>query len=190
MLPHQASARKIEGRDLRVRRFLVVIVEILAAAARYALGRVETEDMAGEIEAVNAVVAQFAGPVIPEPVPVVMKAILVERPLRRRPKPEIVIDAVGNRAVRLVADGFAVAADPASGKRNFAELARLDEFAGAGDMSGATPLCPHLHHALVLAGRLDHLAAFDEVVRDRFLDVHVLAGLAGPDGRQRVPVVR
>ena len=43
--------------------------------------------------------------------------------------------------------------------------------------------------ALILAGRLDHLPAFEDVVRCRLLDVHVLAGLAGPDRRQRVPVV-
>ena len=42
---------------------------------------------------------------------------------------------------------------------------------------------------LVLLGRLDALAAFEDVVAARLLDVDVLAGLAGPDGDQRVPVV-
>ena len=42
----------------------------------------------------------------------------------------------------------------------------------------------------VLLGRLDHLAAFEDVVAARLLDVDVLARLAGPDRRQRVPVVR
>ena len=46
-----------------------------------------------------------------------------------------------------------------------------------------------LHDALVLAGRLDHLPAFEDVVGSRFLDVYVLAGLAGPDRHQRVPVI-
>ena len=43
---------------------------------------------------------------------------------------------------------------------------------------------------VVLAGRLDQLRAFPDVVRDGLLDVDVLAGLHGPDGGQRVPVVR
>ena len=43
--------------------------------------------------------------------------------------------------------------------------------------------------ALFLLGRHRH-AAFRHVVAHRFLDVHVLAGLAGPDRRQRMPVVR
>ena len=46
-----------------------------------------------------------------------------------------------------------------------------------------------LHDAVVLAGRLDHLPAFEDVVGGRLLHVHVLAGLAGPDRHQRVPVI-
>jgi hypothetical protein len=42
----------------------------------------------------------------------------------------------------------------------------------------------------VLAGHFDHAPALDKVVRSRLFDVNVLAGLAGPDGGQRVPVIR
>ena len=47
-----------------------------------------------------------------------------------------------------------------------------------------------LDHAPVFAGGGDHLLAFENVVAGWFLDVDVLAGLAGPDGRERVPVIR
>ena len=47
-----------------------------------------------------------------------------------------------------------------------------------------------LDHAAVLAGRRHHLLPFPQVVRERLLDVDVLARLAGPDRRQGVPVVR
>ena len=47
-----------------------------------------------------------------------------------------------------------------------------------------------LDDAVVLAGGLDGDAALVDVVAARLLDVDVLAGLAGPDGHQRVPVVR
>ena len=46
-----------------------------------------------------------------------------------------------------------------------------------------------LDDAVVLPRRLDALAALEHVVAARLLDVHVLAGLAGPDGDQRVPMV-
>jgi hypothetical protein len=46
-----------------------------------------------------------------------------------------------------------------------------------------------LHDPAVLASRLDHLAAFPKVVRDRLFDVDILSGLAGPNRDQRVSVV-
>ena len=54
----------------------------------------------------------------------------------------------------------------------------------------AAALRAGLADPLVLAGGLDDAAAFADVVADRLLDVHVLAGLHGPDRHQRVPVVR
>ena len=42
---------------------------------------------------------------------------------------------------------------------------------------------------MVPPGRIDHLPAFPNVVRGRLLHIDVLAGLAGPDGTQRVPVL-
>ena len=61
--------------------------------------------------------------------------------------------------------------------------------AACAELRAAAPLRADLHDAVVPPGRLDHAPAFDEVVRDRLLDVDVLARLAGPDGRQGVPVV-
>ncbi len=46
-----------------------------------------------------------------------------------------------------------------------------------------------LHDAVVLAGSVDHRAAFHERDRQRLLDVDVLARLAGGDHLDRVPVV-
>src|SRR5439155_24758797 len=42
---------------------------------------------------------------------------------------------------------------------------------------------------IVVPRGLDDAPAFADVVADRLLDVDVLAGLNGPDGRQRVPVI-
>ena len=48
------------------------------------------------------------------------------------------------------------------------------------------PCCTML---VVLAGRGDNLFGLEDIVRARLLDVDILAGAAGVDGHQRVPVV-
>src|SRR5262249_21009795 len=134
MLPGQASMREIEGGDLGVRRLLVVVVEVLAAPAGNAERGVEAEHPAGHVEGVDGVVADLAGAVIPEPVPMIMKAIRIERPLRRRAEPEIIIDAGRNWSVCLVADAGAVAGDPRPRERHLAELAGADKLRRTGDV--------------------------------------------------------
>ena len=70
-----------------------------------------------------------------------------------------------------------------------AQLAFLEVLLGRHVVRCAAVLETALHDALVFARRLDHLLAFPAVVCGRFLDVDVLAGLAGPDGRQGMPVI-
>src|SRR5262249_37071788 len=130
------------------------------------------------------------GAVVPVPVPLVVEAVGVERPQRRRAGPQVVIDSFRDRGVGLVADARAVAGDPGAGHRHLAQAAALDELARATDVGGAAALGADLHDAVVFAGRLHHAPPLDKVVADRLLDVDVLAGLAGPDGGQGVPVVR
>ena len=55
--------------------------------------------------------------------------------------------------------------------------------AGAGLRAG-------LHDAVELARHFDDPASLPHVVRDRLLDINIFAGLHGPDGAERVPVVR
>src|SRR5262249_46351657 len=90
----------------------------------------------------------------------------------------------------LAADAPTRLAAVALGDQQLAVLARLHGRDLAGPAGAAALLRAVLHDALVLPGRLDAAAAFDHVVAQRLLDVDVLAGLAGPDGHQRMPVVR
>ena len=53
----------------------------------------------------------------------------------------------------------------------------------------AAPLRADLDHAVVLARRLAHLVALVDGLRQRLLDIDVLARLAGQDGGAGVPVV-
>src|SRR5262249_12452298 len=95
MLPDHGAIGEVERGDLRVRSFLIILIEELAAAGRDADRGIEIEQPAGEIESMDAVVAYLAGAVIPVPVPLVMEPILIEGPLWCGTEPKAVIDALG-----------------------------------------------------------------------------------------------
>ena len=86
-----------------------------------------------------------------------------------------------DRASRLVAKPL--------GHVDLPELARAEEGDGVLDALVAAALGAGLDDPVVLPRGLDDPPAFADVVADRLLDVDVLAGLAGPDRRQGVPVV-
>lgn len=65
----------------------------------------------------------------------------------------------------------------------------MDVCHGVFNMGHATALGAELDDAVVFASGLDHAAAFDDVMAGRFFGVDVLAGLAGEDCDQGVPVV-
>src|SRR5262249_30091259 len=159
------------------------------AAGRDADRSVEVQEPASQVEGVDAVVAQLAGAIVPVPVPLVVETILIEWPLGSGAEPEIIVHALGNLFVLPAAYAGTIAGDPGAGERNLAELAGADELDRAGERSAAATLRAHLDDALVPPRRLDHAPAFDQVVRDRLLDIDVLAGLTGPDCSQGVPVV-
>src|SRR5262249_49417263 len=72
---------------------------------------------------------------------------------------------------------------------DFAELAGQDELDGLPHAGVAAALGAGLANAVEFAGELDDAPALADVVADGFFDVHVLAGLEGPDGGEGVPVV-
>ncbi len=72
---------------------------------------------------------------------------------------------------------------------DLAELPRPDDLAGLDEVRHAPLLRADLHDALVLVLGLDDRRALGQIVRQRLLDVDVLAGRAGVDGHRHVPVV-
>ncbi len=58
------------------------------------------------------------------------------------------------------------------------------------EMWRALALRADLHHAFMLARRIEHGLAFEHIATDRFLTIHVGARFHRGDGVQRVPVVR
>src|SRR5262249_5002319 len=82
----QLSVSVLECRGLRVRRLLVVVESEVAARAFDRLRvLVFAERPARDVHLVRPLVAEVGAAVLPEPVPVVMKMILVERALPGRP---------------------------------------------------------------------------------------------------------
>src|SRR5688572_6902903 len=114
MFPNGCAAGEVEGRRLRIGSLLIVIVKEFAAATRDPRRRVQAPHEADDIEAVNAVVSEFAGAQVPPPVPVVMKAVRMKRRLRARPEPEAVIDSRRNYTRLQFADALPAARDPGS----------------------------------------------------------------------------
>src|SRR5215510_12812388 len=51
-------------------------------------------------------------------------------------------------------------------------------------------MCAHLNNTPMGAGRLDHSSPLTDAIGSRLFDVDVLAGLARPNGCQRMPMIR
>ena len=137
----------------------------------------------------NALVSQFAVPVGPLPVPVVVEMWSGQRCGGRWPEPEIIVDVLrdginsrwSNRWTLFVADGAGVidATDPPA----------THEFHGFDHTRIRARLHSRLADALVVPSGLHQATAFPDVVTDRLLDVDIFTRLHRPDGGQRVPMM-
>ena len=106
----------------------------------------------------DALVAQIAVAVVPEPVPVVVETIVRERMLGRRPEPKIVIHAGGYGFDGRAADGVApLEAQPARHVDIAQEAVVASCCTASRSADGGTALAALLHHAIVLARRRHNL---------------------------------
>src|ERR1051325_1309983 len=177
--------------DLRVGRLSVVLVADPAADTDHARRKlVHAEEPARDVHLVDALIAEVAIAVVPEPMPVVVELAAAQFVLRRGTAPDVVINCLGHRLRAFgQADGVAALVAQSATDDDLAELALLHQLHRFGDVAAAAALRASLHDAVVLARGLDNFAAFPNVVRHGLLDVHVLARLDRPDGRQRMPMV-
>src|SRR5262249_49752180 len=77
----------------------------------------------------------------------------------------------------------------AAGDLDVAQVSRVQPGDRVAQPLRRTALRAGLADAVVLAGGLDDAASFAHVVAHRLFNVHVLAGLHGPNRHQRMPVV-
>src|SRR5262249_52485928 len=87
-------------------------------------------------------------------------------------------------------DGLAALVAESASHVEIADVAFAQELDGTLLVGKATTLHATLHNAVVFCGGGDHALAFERVIADGLLHVHVLAGLAGPNRCERVPVIR
>ena len=188
----QRGVRVIEIDDLRVGRVAGVFVAEAAADADRTRGElVFAEEPAGDVHLMDALVAHVAVAGVPVPMPIVVDAGTIEILLLGRAAPEVVIERRGNLQRRFeFADAEPRLVAGAERVLDLAELAAADEGDGILEALAGARLGAALHEAVVLAGGLDHLPAFPDVVRDGLLDVDVLAGLSGGDGDPGMRVIR
>ena len=92
MLPFDGRVGKVEGRELRVGRFLVVVEMVLASSGRHVLWRFDAQSPASNIQPVDAVITALAGAVEPAPVPMVRDEIFLIERIDRRSGPEIEVE--------------------------------------------------------------------------------------------------
>src|SRR5262245_7497622 len=139
---------------------------------------------AADVHLVNALVADVAVAVVPVPVPVVVKAVGIEWARGRGPQPQVVIDALRDGAVLLLADRLAPFETKSAGHINVADQALPQLLHGIAQRDGRTAVCAVLDDAVVFAGGVDELLAFPITMRAGLFYINVFARLASPDAHQ------
>src|SRR5712692_7772160 len=147
-----------------VRRLLVIIEHEVAADRGDTIREPDAEPPPRDIDLMEPLVAKVPVPCLPDPVPVVMKAVAGERLQRRRPGPEVIVDSTGHGFGRRSSNRVpSLEAQPprqidlANGA--FAKL--VDRL----DLRGSrAALCAVLHDPVVLLCGAHQLASFPQVM--------------------------
>src|SRR3954452_18825658 len=75
-VPHRPFVPKVKRGDPGVWRLLIIVEMVAPASERHARRKIRAEPPAGDIERMNAIVAEFAVAPVPAPMPVVVHEIV------------------------------------------------------------------------------------------------------------------
>ena len=162
---------------------------MLTAHRRDLRRKLDRQAPAGNVEQMHAPVPKLPRPVIPEPVPIIMEAIRIERPIRSRPQPQIVVDAGRNLRILPEPDRFALMDRPGLGQMYAPQFSALHIFDRRQKMRAGSLLQARLNDAAVFSPRGHHGRPFGESMRYRLFDIYVFSRFAGENRHQGVPVV-
>src|SRR5258708_22101424 len=147
-----------------VRRLLIVIEHEVAADRGDAPRKPDAEPPPRDIDLVYSLVPKVPVACVPEPVPVVMKAVPGERLQRRRPGPEVVVDATWNRFGRRSSDRVPSLEAQSPRQIDVAEGAFVQVADRPHLRAGRAALRAVLHDPAVLLRSAHELSSFPQIV--------------------------
>src|SRR5215467_8138784 len=136
--PGDGFVAEIKTGDVDVGSLLIVVEMITTAAARDTMRKMNAQSPAGEVEGMNAIIAEFTGAPMPEMMPVVVEDVVLVRAFGSGALPERIIDPLGNRRGFSSADCAAPIRVPAAGEKDFADFTVADGFDSFNDPGPAS----------------------------------------------------
>ena len=168
---------------------LVIVEQEVPADRRYLDGQGHAQAPPCQVDFMDSLVSQIAVAGIPDPVPVVMEAILGERLHRSGTGPKVVVNARGHRFRVRMADRCSPFVTESARHVDIADRAALHLVHRFTNRSAGPALASVFANDFVLVDGLDKLPAFPPVVRAGLLDVNIFSGLRCPDAHQGMPVI-
>ena len=179
--------------DLGVGGFAIVVITQTSPEAEHFRGEGRLiEEPPADIHLMDALVAEVAIAGAPDPMPVVVQLAAAQGVFFGGAAPEIVVH-IGRQGLGSAGFAYAGAALIAEPPRygDLSQIALRYPFHGFGyTLAAAAALGAGLHDALVLAGCLDELASFPNVMRHWLFQIHITSALDRPNSTQGMPVVR
>jgi hypothetical protein len=149
------------------------------------------ENPSADIHLVDTLVAEIAVACWPDPMPIIVQSLAHQGFFGSRSAPKIVVDGWRNRR-RTIHFSNAGPAFIAQTPRadNLAKVSVAYPLNALSNAAAGTALGARLNNAIVFACSEDSLTAFPNLMRNGLFDVDILARLDGPNGTERMPVVR
>ena len=168
---------------------LVVLEHEVPADGRNLVRKLHAQAPARHVEFVDALVADVSVAGVPNPMPVIVEAVLGEGLHGGGACPEVVVDASRHRLLFGVSDRVPPFVAKPAREVNVSNQAVPHLLHSFDNRLAGAAVRAVLHNPVVLLDGAQQLPAFPPVVGERLFDVDVFARLAAPDGLQRMPVV-
>src|SRR5713101_7123034 len=163
-------------------RLLIVLEHKVSAHGGHTRREANPQAPPSDIDFVDGLVADFTVPGVPDPMPVVVKAITRKRLQRCGAGPQVIINASRNGFLRGVADRWTPLVAKRAGHVDIADRAITQMMNGFQHTGVRSRLAAVLANSVVLLYSTHQLASFKRVMRAGLFHIHVLPSLARPDG--------
>ena len=183
-LQHLALAIGLETKRRMqcIRRLLVVLKHEVSTHGRHVHRESHSQSPARNINFVDGLIADLTVSGVPDPVPVVVKAILRKRLHRRGAGPQVIMHSGWNGFFGSVPDRWPPLVAKRAGHIHLADRAVTQLLNGFQHSRIRSRLAAVLANSVVLLYGTHQLPSFKPVMRTRLLYIHIFPGLARPDG--------